>query len=90
MLAVDGGAHGLGSILDEQRTVFFADALDLVYLGGEAVEMSHDHQLHLGIQGERLFQRDGVHVPAVRLSVDKDGDSALVDHGVQRGVKGHV
>ena len=52
--------------------------------------MSHDHQLHLGIQGERLFQRDGVHVPAVRLGVDKDGDTALVDHGVQRGVKGHV
>ena len=90
LLAVDCGAHGLGGVLDEQRAVFFADALDLLHLGGEAVEVGHDHQLHLGIERKRLLQRDGVHVPAVRLGVDKDGDAALVDHGVQRGVKGHV
>ena len=90
LLAVHRGAHGLGGVLDEQRAVLFADALDLVHLGGEAVQMRHDHQLHLRIQGERLFQRDRIHVPAVGLGVDKDGDAALVDHGVQRGVKGHV
>ena len=67
-----------------------ADALDLVHLGGEPVEVSHDHQLHLRIQGKRLFQRGRVHVPAVRLGVDKDGDAALVDHGVEGRVKGHV
>ena len=87
---VHRGAHGLSGVLDEQRAVGLADALDLVHLGGEAVEVGHDHQLHFGIEGERLFQSHRVHVPAAGLGVDKDGDTALVDHGVQRSIKGHV
>ena len=90
LAAVEGSPHGLGCVLNEQRTVFFADALDLVHLGGEAVEMGHDHQLDFGIERKRLFQRDRIHVPAVGLCVDEYRHAALVDHGVQRGVKGHV
>ena len=67
-----------------------ADLLNDVHPAWETVQVGHDHQLDFGIERKRLFQRDRIHVPAVGLCVDEYRHAALIDHGVERGVKGHV
>ena len=85
-----GCAHGLSSILNEDRAVTVADGTDLIHLAGDTVKVCHHHKLHIGVQFKSLLQSHGVHVPGVVLGIDKDRHSALVDHGVNGCCKGHI
>ena len=89
-LAVQGGAHRLGGVLDQERAVLLADLFDEVDPPRESVEFGADDQFDVGVDLKRLFERDGIHVPGLALGVDENRDAALVNHGVDGGVKGHI
>ncbi len=88
--ALIGGAEGFSGVFHNHRPVLVADGADLIHLRRGAVEVHNDDHLHLGVDLEGFFQRHRIHVPGVALRVDEDGDAALVHHGVDGGVKGHV
>ena len=52
--------------------------------------MGSDYQLDLRVNLKGLLQSNWVHVPGVPLGVDEHGNTALVDHRVQRRIEGHV
>ena len=59
-----------------------ADLLDAADVTGEAVELGADHEPGIGVHLKGLFQGHRVHIPGIVLRINKDGDAALVDHGI--------
>ena len=90
LLAVDGGAEGLGGVLDEDGAVDVGYVGDLFDARRRTVEVGDHDGLGVGMQLERLLERRGVHVPGFVFAVDEYRRAALVHDGVHRGGKRHV
>ena len=52
--------------------------------------MGGNYKLNLGVDFKGFLQSNRIHVPSVPLCIDEDRNSALVNHRIHGGIKGHV
>ena len=85
--AVVARAEALGGVLYHRYAIFVGHGQDVVDAGGHAVEIHHHYGLRLAPRGgdavgDGVVEELRVHIPAVRLRIDKHGRGAQISHGV--------
>ena len=82
--------QGLRRILHQDRGVLLDHRIQLVNFARGTVQVGNHHDSSIRVNFKCLLQCRRIHVPRIVLRVDKHRLAALVDHGIDCSIEGHV
>jgi len=85
-LALPGGAHGLGGVLDDPQRVALGDGVEPIPIHGQPGQIHRDNGLGAG--GDGGFQPVQIQIAGVRRHIHEDGPGPHVENDVGRGHPG--
>ena len=83
-------AQRLSRIFNQGHPITVAQISDGIHLPALPIEVDHDNRLDLRLLRQGLFQQVRVHVPGVRLAIDKHWLRTTVTNRIGAGSKGEA
>ena len=82
--------QGFRCILNDHSSVGSCYLLDFINLARSSIQMRYYNHLDIRVYFKRLFQCHRVHIPGVTLGINKNRNTALINHRVHRGIESDI